>query len=225
MSERVLIVEDDPSLRESLALLLGRNGFSTSAVATGDDAMAVAEGPMPYDVVLLDLMLPGASGLDVCRSIRKVHATPIVMLTARTDTADVVAGLETGADDYVTKPFEPPELIARLRAVLRRVDGNTTTMITAGDLEIDIAAGEARRGGTPLPLSRTEFRLLAEMARRPRVVLSRGDLLELVWSYDYLGDSRLVDVAVSRLRTKLDDPTGSRYITTVRGLGYRFEAP
>jgi two-component system response regulator MtrA len=175
--------------------------------------------------VLLDVMLPGADGFEVCRAIRSSGATPVVMLTARTDTPDIVAGLELGADDYVTKPFALPELVARVRAVLRRGrPAEQPALLRRGDLEIDEAAFRATRGGRDLALTATEFRLLAELARRPGQVFTRELLLEQVWGYEYLGDSRLVDVAVQRLRAKLeDDPARPALITTVRGVGYRFE--
>jgi two-component system, OmpR family, response regulator MtrA len=170
-------------------------------------------------------MLPGVDGLEVCRQIRRSHSTPIILLTARTATVDVVTGLELGADDYVPKPFQPQELVARVRAVLRR--GATATLpavLRAGGLEIDEAAHRVRRRGEDLQLTATEFRLLCELARRPGQVFTREVLLELVWGYEFLGDSRLVNVAVQRLRAKVeDDPAQPAYITTVRGVGYRFD--
>ena len=170
-------------------------------------------------------MLPGADGFEVCRTIRRSHATPIVMLTARSDTHDVVAGLELGADDYLTKPFEPAELVARVRAVLRRgVVSSTPRVLRFGDLEIDEAGFRARREGRDLALTATEFKLLCELAGRPGQVFTRDLLLDLVWGYEFLGDSRLVDVAVQRLRAKVEtDPGRPALITTVRGVGYRFE--
>ncbi|MCA1843248.1 MAG: response regulator transcription factor, partial [Actinobacteria bacterium] len=178
----------------------------------------------PFDAVVLDIMLPVLDGFEVCRSIRKFSTVPIVMLTARADTAEVVAGLELGADDYITKPFNGPELLARVRAALRRAAADERIpTIRVGTLEIDSAAFRATDNGEVLDLSATEFRLLVELARHPDRVLTRELLLERVWGYDYLGDSRLVDMAVNRLRTKLgDDPKDSRYIHTVRGAGYRF---
>src|SRR4051812_26865467 len=173
-------------------------------------------------------MLPSLDGLEVCREIRREHQTPVVFLSARSELHDVVVGLELGADDYVTKPFELPELVARIRAVLRRAvtspaDGTT---IEIGDLEIDPAAFVVRRRGEELALTATEFRLLLELARRPKQVFTRQLLLELVWNYDYLGDSRLVDAAVQRLRAKIeDDPKEPKLLRTVRGVGYRLQAP
>src|SRR5437879_42719 len=172
-------------------------------------------------------MMPGADGFEVCREIRRTHATPIVMLTARTDTHDVVVGLELGADDYLTKPFEPAELVARMRAVLRRgAPHDRPQVLRFDDLEIDETGFRARRGGDDLNLTATEFRLLSELARRPGQVFTRDLLLDLVWGYEFLGDSRLVDVAVQRLRAKIErDPARPALISTVRGVGYRFERP
>jgi DNA-binding response OmpR family regulator len=224
MNEHVLLVEDDPSIREITALGLSAAGFRVAVCGDGREGLARqrAEG---FDLVLLDVMLPSLDGFEVCREIRKQSRVPIVMLTARTDTVDVVVGLESGADDYVAKPFEMPELIARVRAVLRRSGAEPEeTRITLGDVEIDPAAFAAKKGGRDLALTATEFRLLLELARRPGQVFTRELLLERVWNYDYLGDSRLVDVAVQRLRGKVeDDPAHPRLITTVRGVGYRLE--
>ena len=225
MDARVLLVEDDRSIREVTALGLRRAGFEVTTAANGDEALT-AVGSAPFDVLVLDVMLPGRDGFEVCREVRRTQRTPIVMLTARADSHDVVTGLELGADDYVTKPFELPVLIARLRAVLRRgaaVDG--PELRTVGDLEIDEAAFRARRAGNELALTATEFRLLAQLARRPGQVFTRELLLEEVWGYDYLGDSRLVDVAVQRLRAKVDAEGLPPLITTVRGVGYRLERP
>jgi two-component system response regulator MtrA len=173
---------------------------------------------------VLDVMLPSLDGLEVCKRIRSESRTPIVMLSARSDLHDVVVGLELGADDYVTKPFELPELVARIKAVLRRsMPESGDSVISAGPLEIDPAGFTVRKGGENLELTATEFRLLLELARRPKQVFTRDLLLELVWNYDYLGDSRLVDVAVQRLRAKIeDDPAHPTLIQTVRAVGYRF---
>jgi two-component system response regulator MtrA len=228
MDERVLLVEDDPSIRELAELALSRAGFRVTAVADGDIGLSTALAGR-FDVVVLDVMLPGRDGFDVCRELRRTSSVPIVMLTARSDTVDIVVGLESGADDYVTKPFETPVLVARLRAVLRRAAPPPATRerpIAIGDLEIDPAGYVARRGDDVLELTTTEFRLLLELARRPGQVFTRELLLETVWSYDYLGDSRMVDVAVGRLRGKIErDPARPVLITTVRGVGYRLERP
>jgi two-component system response regulator MtrA len=209
-------------------LVLEKTGFEVTAVADGNTALAEMSQPGGHDLVLLDLMLPGVSGLDVCREIRRSSNVPIVMLTARADTADVVAGLELGADDYVTKPFEPVELAARVRAVLRRAsdsDGDAGTVLRVRDITVDEGAYRAFRDDTELTLTATEFRLLAELVRHAGLVMTREVLLERVWGYDYLGDSRLVDMAVMRLRDKLTDPADpADYVSTVRGVGYRFES-
>jgi two-component system response regulator MtrA len=225
VDERVLLVEDDPSIREIAGLGLTRAGFRVSAVGDGGEAL-VAFRRDPFDLVVLDLMLPSVDGFEVCREIRKDSRVPIVMLTARTDTTDVVVGLELGADDYVTKPFDMAVLVARCRAVLRRSTGEEApqSVITAHDLVIDPAAFTVRKGDRAVELTPTEFRLLVEMARRPGQVFTREVLLNRVWDYDYLGDSRLVDVAVQRLRAKIEaDPANPSIIHTVRGVGYRLE--
>jgi len=224
MDERVLLVEDDPSIREITALGLKGSGYRVTTSGDGRDGLMRARQE-PFDVILLDVMLPSLDGFDVCREIRKESRVPVIMLTARTDTIDVVVGLESGADDYVTKPFEMPELVARIRAVLRRSSGAPVeTTITLHGLEIDPASFSARKGESDIPLTATEFRLLLELARRPGQVFTREMLLQQVWNYDYLGDSRLVDVAVQRLRSKVeDDPAHPRIISTVRGVGYRLE--
>jgi DNA-binding response OmpR family regulator len=224
MNEHVLLVEDDASIREVTAMGLKQAGFRVTTAGDGREGLLRARRD-PFDVVLLDVMLPSVDGFEVCREIRKDSRVPIVMLTARTDTVDVVVGLESGADDYVTKPFEMPELVARVRAVLRRTAATPEeTTVTVGGLEVDPAGFTARKDGTDLGLTATEFRLLQELAGRPGQVFTREMLLERVWNYDYLGDSRLVDVAVQRLRAKVeDDPAHPRLIKTVRGVGYRLE--
>jgi DNA-binding response OmpR family regulator len=224
VDERVLLVEDDPSIREVAAMGLKQAGFRVTTAVDGRDGLMRALHE-PVDVVILDVMLPSLDGFEVCREIRKQSRVPILMLTARTDTVDVVVGLESGADDYVTKPFEMPELIARVRAVLRRSSAQPEERtISVGSLELDPAAFVARKEGRELSLTATEFRLLMEMARRPGQVFTRELLLDRVWNYDYLGDSRLVDVAIQRLRSKVeDDPAHPAVITTVRGVGYRLE--
>ncbi len=224
MHERVLVVEDDRSVRETVTLLLERAGLRATAVDDGRQALEQLS-QHDFDLVLLDIMLPVVDGFHVCRSIRQDSQIPIVMLTARTDTADIVAGLETGADDYVTKPFQGPELVARVRAALRRRDADPSApRMQVRDLDIDASGFRLTQSGRPVELTATEFRLLLELARNAEQVISREVLLQRVWGYDYLGDSRLVDMAVKRLRDKLgDDPREPRYITTVRGAGYRLD--
>jgi len=224
VDERVLLVEDDASIREIATLGLEQAGFRVTASGDGRDAL-VRFRHQPFDLVVLDVMLPSLDGLEVCREIRRDSQTPIVMLSARSELSDVVVGLELGADDYVTKPFELPELVARMKAVLRRTaPGPLDGVIAVDDLEIDPGAFSVRRRGEDVALTATEFRLLLELVRRPRQVFTRELLLELVWNYEYLGDSRLVDVAVQRLRSKIEvDPTQPKLIRTVRGVGYRLD--
>jgi two-component system response regulator RegX3 len=197
-----------------------------SSFADGSDATRADSDLTGHDLVLLDLMLPGASGFEVCRWIRERSGVPIIVLSARSDPSDIVRGLELGADDYVTKPFDPSILVARVRAVLRRNTGpsGNSARVAVRDILVDEDAACAYRGGTPLRLSLIEFRLLAELVRRAGSVLTRDQLLERVWGYDYLGDSRLVDMAVMRLREKMGPAADdTSYISTVRGVGYRFE--
>ena len=221
----MLLVEDDSSIREVATLGLQQAGLRVTAVGDGREGLERFRAG-GVDLVVLDVMLPSLDGLEVLREIRRESGTPVVMLTARSELHDVVVGLELGADDYVTKPFELPELVARAKAVLRRAtpSGNGTT-ISAGGLEIDPDGFIVRKRGEELSLTATEFKLLLELARRPKQVFTRELLLELVWNYDYLGDSRLVDAAVQRLRAKVeDDPKQPALIKTVRGVGYRFDA-
>jgi DNA-binding response OmpR family regulator len=180
----------------------------------------------PADVVLIDLMLPGMDGFECCRQLRRTSAVPVIMVTARTDTHDVVAGLEAGADDYVTKPFVAKELAARIRALLRRARSvDEPSVLTFGDIEVRPDEGTVERAGEEVHCTRTEFRLLCELATNPGKVLSREQLLDRVWGYDYFGDGRLVDVHIRRLRTKIEpDPANPRHILTVRGMGYKLTA-
>jgi two-component system, OmpR family, response regulator MtrA len=225
VNERVLLVEDDPSIREVAMLGLTNAGFRVTTAPDGRDALVQFRNG-PFDLVVLDVMLPELDGLEVCREIRRESGVPIIILSAKSDTVDVVVGLELGADDYVTKPFELPELVARARAAVRRaVAAPEEPTLTRGELEIDPGGFTARRGDRELDLTATEFKLLLELARRPGQVFTRELLLDRVWNYDYLGDSRLVDVAVQRLRSKVeDDPKQPQFIKTVRGVGYRFDA-
>ncbi len=223
---RILSVEDDERIRTAVKLALEDEGWSVEEADTGEEALNSFQR-QPADVVLIDIMLPGIDGFDVCRAIRRNSDVPIVMVTARADTHDVVAGLEAGADDYLTKPFAPKELSARIRALLRRARSTdaTATHLRFGELEIIPDEGVVRRGGEEIHLTKTEFRLLVELASSPGRVFSREVLLERVWGYGYFGDGRLVDVHVRRLRTKVEaDPANPRHVVTVRGLGYKLQA-
>jgi len=224
VDERLLLVEDDASIREIVSIGLTAAGFRLVTATDGRDGLARARGG-EFDAVILDVMLPSLDGFEVCREIRKFSRVPVVMLTARTDLVDVVVGLESGADDYVKKPFELPELIARLRAVLRRTSAPAEAApILAGGLDIDPAGFSVRKDGSEIALTATEFRLLLELASRPGQVFTRELLLQRVWDYDYLGDSHLVDVAIGRLRAKVeDDPSHPALIKTIRGVGYRLD--
>jgi two-component system response regulator MtrA len=223
MDARILLVEDDPSISEVTAIGLRSAGFTVETASDGQQGLD-RFGAGSFDLVLLDIMLPRLDGLEVCRAIRRSSTIPVVMLTARADTLDVVVGLEAGADDYVRKPFEVPELVARVRAALRRAGRgpDEADRLHLGSIAIDLAGRTVTRDGAAIALTRTEFDLLAELARHAGQVLSRDILLDRIWGYDYLGDSRLVDVAIQRLRAKIEaDPAAPELVLTVRGAGYK----
>ncbi len=219
---RILVVDDDASLAEMLTIVLRQEGFDSRMVTRGDQALGVFRDYRP-DLVLLDLMLPGRDGIDVCKEIRAESGVPIVMLTAKGDTVDIVVGLESGADDYVVKPFKPKELIARIRARVRRFDATSRAeTLTIGDLVIDVAGHSVTRAGRPISLTPLEFDLLVALARKPWQVFSREVLLEQVWGYRHAADTRLVNVHVQRLRSKVEhDPENPEIVVTVRGVGYK----
>jgi len=218
---RVLVVDDDAALAEMLTIVLRNEGFDSRVCAVGDRALADFRDYRP-DVVLLDLMLPGKDGIDVCKEIRAESGVPIVMLTAKSDTIDVVVGLESGADDYVVKPFKPKELVARIRARVRRFEDPAPEALTIGDLSIDVAGHVVARGGQPIALTPLEFDLLVCLARKPWQVFTREVLLEQVWGYRHAADTRLVNVHVQRLRSKVEhDPENPDIVVTVRGVGYK----
>jgi two-component system, OmpR family, response regulator MtrA len=219
---RVLVVDDDAALAEMLSLVLRNEGFEPIWCAHGDKALTAFRDSRP-DLVLLDVMLPGRDGVDVCREIRSESMVPIVMLTARSDTIDVVAGLEAGADDYVAKPFKAKELVARIRTRLRRTPEEADTeTLKIGDLSISVDGHSVKRNGTPIQLTPLEFDLLLALARRPWQVFSREVLLEQVWGYRHAADTRLVNVHVQRLRSKIErDPEHPEIVVTVRGIGYK----
>ena len=221
MAPKILVVDDDPAINEMLTIVLEAEGFQTSSVTDGAEVVQTFRSFGP-DLILLDLMLPGMNGIDICREIRKESAVPIVMLTAKTDTVDVVLGLESGADDYITKPFKPKELVARIRARLRRTDETPADVLEVGDLTVDVPQHTVTRGNQEIQLTPLEFDLLVEMARKPNQVHSREELLESVWGYRNASDTRLVNVHVQRLRSKIEhDPENPEIILTVRGVGYK----
>jgi two-component system, OmpR family, response regulator MtrA len=225
MKSRVLVVDDDPALSEMLTIVLRGEGFDTAVVADGTRALPAVRELRP-DVVLLDLMLPGMNGIDVCRAIRAESGVPIVMLTAKTDTVDIVLGLESGADDYVVKPFKPKELVARIRARVRRTETEPAEQLSIGDVTIDVPAHQVERAGKPIALTPLEFDLLVALARKPRQVFTREVLLEQVWGYRHAADTRLVNVHVQRLRSKVErDPEHPEVVLTVRGVGYKAGPP
>lgn len=221
MSQRILVIEDDQSIAEIVGILLRAEGFEVSYCADGNQAMNAFQVVNP-DLVLLDLMLPGRDGVEICRAIRDTSGVPIVMLTARSDTSDVVTGLEAGADDYVVKPIKNEELIARIRARLRNIEDPVANEIKIGDLLIDVAGHDVKRGDKSIPLTVLEFKLLLTLAKRPWQVFSREALLEEVWEYQHAADTRLVNVHVQRLRAKIEiDPEQPKVVVTFRGVGYK----
>ena len=234
MPEKVLVVEDEPALLETLAYNLGRQGYEVLTAADGLTALKVAREEHP-DLIVLDIMLPGLDGFEVCRILRKETNVPILMLTARADEVDKVVGLELGADDYLTKPFHMREFLARVKALLRRVRLTQEEMIagdgaapagrlTFGDLTIDLARREVQRGSQVLPLKPREYELLVFLVRHRGIALSRDLILERVWGWDYGGGTRTVDVHIRWLREKIEaDPEHPTRLVTVRGIGYRFE--
>lgn len=224
---RVLVVEDEESFSDALSYMLRKEGFEVSVATTGTTALTEFDRT-GADIVLLDLMLPEMSGNEVCRQLRQRSHVPIIMVTARDSEIDKVVGLEIGADDYVTKPYSPRELVARIRAVLRRQipeaaeDGNGA--LSAGPVRMDVERHVVTVGGSPVPLPLKEFELLELLLRNAGRVLTRGQLIDRVWGADYVGDTKTLDVHVKRLRSKIEpEPSSPRYIVTVRGLGYKFE--
>ncbi|TQL48595.1 two-component system response regulator MtrA [Homoserinimonas aerilata] len=218
---RILVVDDDVALAEMIGIVLRGDGFDPSFCADGSEALQAFRDTKP-DLVLLDLMLPGRNGIEVCEEIRAESGVPIIMLTAKSDTTDVVRGLESGADDYVVKPFNPKELVARIRTRLRPTPESTAETLRVGDLSLDVAGHEVRRGDTIINLTPLEFELLLALAMKPQQVFTREMLLEQVWGYHYKADTRLVNVHVQRLRAKVElDPDNPAIVMTVRGVGYR----
>ncbi len=222
---KILVIEDDPVLQQALQMSLTREGYETVSASDGIAGLALARDAEP-DLIILDLMLPRLDGLSVARAVRQEAETPIIMLTARSGEVDRIVGLESGADDYVTKPFSSGELMARVRAVLRRAPTRRVERLEAGGLVLDLISRRATLNGQELNLRHKEFNLLAELMRNQGMVLSREFLLERVWGYDYVGDTnRTIDVHIRWLREKIeDDPSNPQRIQTVRGIGYRFEA-
>lgn len=220
MSSKILVIDDDNALREMVGIVLTAAGFEPSYAPDGNQALAIFESEQP-DLVLLDVMLPGKSGIDVCKDIRAVSGTPIIMLTAKSETNDVVLGLEAGADDYMVKPFEPSELTARIKARLRPIT-SLESRVSIGPLVLDVEGHQVLRDGELISLTPLEFNLLLTLAQKPKQVFTRELLLEQVWGYHYKADTRLVNVHVQRLRSKIEqDPDNPTIIKTVRGIGYR----
>jgi two-component system response regulator MtrA len=225
MNAKILVVDDDTALAEMIGIVLRAEGFEISFCADGSEALDAFRAFAP-DLVLLDLMLPGMDGIEVCSLIREESGIPIIMLTAKSDTADVVKGLESGADDYVVKPFNPKELVARIRTRLRPSPEAPSGTLVVGDLVLDVAGHEVLRGSEKINLTPLEFELLLALALKPQQVFTREMLLEQVWGYHYKADTRLVNVHVQRLRAKVEaDPDNPRIVMTVRGVGYRAGSP
>lgn len=221
MNPRILVVDDDTALAEMIGIVLRTEGYEPFFCQDGSLALDAFKSAAP-DLVLLDLMLPGMDGIEICARIREESGVPIIMLTAKSDTADVVKGLESGADDYVVKPFNPKELVARVRTRLRPASDAAVGSLTVGDLELDVTGHEVRRGETKINLTPLEFELLLALAMKPEQVFTREMLLEQVWGYHYKADTRLVNVHVQRLRAKVEeDPDNPKIVMTVRGVGYR----
>ncbi len=221
VNARILVVDDDPALAEMIGIVLRAEEYDVAFCADGAKALDAFHAERP-DLILLDVMLPGRDGVQVCARIRDESGVPIIMLTAKTDTIDVVAGLEAGADDYVPKPFNTKELVARIRTRLRPVTRPSSDIVRIGDLELDVVGHEVRRGSERINLTPLEFELLLALALKPEQVFTREMLLEQVWGYQYKADTRLVNVHVQRLRAKIEeDPDNPRLVTTVRGVGYR----
>jgi two-component system, OmpR family, response regulator MtrA len=221
MNAKVLVVDDDTAIAEMIGIVLSGEGYDTAFCDDGALAVGAFRSEKP-DLVLLDLMLPGMGGIDVCSAIREESGVPIIMLTAKSDTTDVVKGLESGADDYIVKPFDPKELVARIKTRLRPATAATNDILSIGDVTLDVAGHEVRRGTTPINLTPLEFELLLALALKPQQVFTREMLLEQVWGYHYKADTRLVNVHVQRLRAKVEiDPDNPQIVMTVRGVGYR----
>jgi two-component system response regulator MtrA len=220
MTPKILVVDDDNALREMVGIVLTAAGFDPTYCPDGNQALAIFEAEQP-DLVLLDVMLPGKSGIAVCKDIRSVSGTPIIMLTAKSETNDVVLGLEAGADDYMVKPFEPGELTARIKARLRPII-SSEVRVTIGPLVLDVDGHQVLRNGEQISLTPLEFNLLLTLAQKPKQVFTRELLLEQVWGYQYKADTRLVNVHIQRLRSKIEqDPDNPTIIKTVRGIGYK----
>ncbi|NQX27009.1 response regulator transcription factor [Microbacteriaceae bacterium VKM Ac-2854] len=221
MNARILVIDDDAALAEMIGIVLRAEGYDISFCADGSGALEAFHEAKP-DLVLLDLMLPGMDGIEVCGAIRAESGVPIIMLTARSDTADIVQGLESGADDYMVKPFNPKELVARIKTRMRPAQAPQNDVLQVGDLSLDVAGHEVRRGDARIGLTPLEFDLLLALASKPQQVFTREMLLEQVWGYHYKADTRLVNVHVQRLRAKVEeDPDNPRIVMTVRGVGYR----